>query len=257
MTKTAVSIFIATFGALWVGLALAIEPPQALGLVAAAEPVPMTCENGRCDTVVSAFCLQQHHRSPFPTDLYREAKKGDVRVVARTHTGVEILLPSEMLEFRPDPEYTAVRVSFTTSGAVDIDPASVHLTIAPNTSLVPIGIASDTALETAISTHRRVATQFFENGDDRGKAVRLVNRLINELPRTARAETDIRNAALRRANQTERDPAIRRWVRQLYHNCGKSAETSRRFTVRRCLVDWHHRSMSTTNKSFWAALAGV
>ncbi len=189
--------------------------------------------------------------------MYCEAKSGDVRVVASTLDGMEVTLPSDALAFQPDPEYTVVTVSFLTSSAPDIDPTSVRLTISPGTSLVPLGVTSNTALKTAIGAHREVAQKFFENGDDRGKAVRLVNRLINELPRTARADASVRNSALQRANQTERAPAFREWVRQVYRNCGKSAETSKRFTVRRCLVDWHHRSMSKTNQKFWSALAGV
>ncbi len=62
MTKTALSIFLVALGILWAGSTTAAKPSQALGLVAVVEPIPVNCENGVCDTVVSAFCLQQHRR---------------------------------------------------------------------------------------------------------------------------------------------------------------------------------------------------
>lgn len=41
------------------------ESPQALGLVATAEPAPkMWCQNGLCTAYISAFCLEEHRKSP-------------------------------------------------------------------------------------------------------------------------------------------------------------------------------------------------
>ena len=77
-----------------------------------------------------------------------------------------------------------MKVSFLTSSAPDIDPSPVHLTISPSNSLVPLGITADTALKAAVGVNREVAQTFLENGEDRGKAVSQVNRLIAELPRT-------------------------------------------------------------------------
>ena len=90
MTKAALSIFLVALGTLWTGSAAAAKSPQAHGLVAVVEPVPMKCKNGVSDTVVPAFCLEQHRRSPFSIDIYREAKRGDVRVVARTFAGLGV-----------------------------------------------------------------------------------------------------------------------------------------------------------------------
>ena len=40
------------------------ELPQALGLVATAEPAPMQCRDGLCTAYISAFCLEEHRKSP-------------------------------------------------------------------------------------------------------------------------------------------------------------------------------------------------
>ena len=136
MTKTAFYFFLVALCTLWASSASAAQPPQALGLVAIVEPVLIKCKNGVCDAVVSAFCLQQHLLSPFSTDMYREVKRGNVRVAARTFAGLEVTSPSDALAFQSDPEYTAMKVSFLTFRGLDIALSSVRLAISPGTLTV-------------------------------------------------------------------------------------------------------------------------
>jgi len=48
--------------------AIALSPaqaaPQILGLIASADPVPMTCVDGTCTAELSSVCLQQHRPTP-------------------------------------------------------------------------------------------------------------------------------------------------------------------------------------------------
>ena len=96
---------------------------------------PYQVQNGVCDAVVSAFCLQQHLLSPFSTDMYREAKRGSVRVAAHAFAGLEVTSPSDALAFQSDPEYTAMKVSFLTIRGLYIALASVGLAISLGTLL--------------------------------------------------------------------------------------------------------------------------
>ena len=75
-----------------------------------AEPVPIHCESAECSVNLSAFCLQQKRRSPALTDLYRQAATGSIQVSARTLDGAQVILDEKDLTFRPDPEYTSVRI---------------------------------------------------------------------------------------------------------------------------------------------------
>ncbi len=56
LTKALLSggVFLAT-----ASTAAAGDPPQALGLVATAEPVPFHCDGAECSVNLSALCLQQ------------------------------------------------------------------------------------------------------------------------------------------------------------------------------------------------------
>ena len=197
MARLTHTILAAAFtGALSVSAAAAGQP-QALGLVATADPVPMQCAAGTCRAVLSSFCLQQDHRSPSAADAYRMARPDTVRLVGHDSAGRRIDLPTTSLQFRPAPEYTTIEVLFPEAafGVVTLKKLTVHLS--ENASLVPIGAVKDSALSKAANADRVMARGFFEGVDTRRKAVDLANCLINRLPRKVRLEPADRRAAWR------------------------------------------------------------
>lgn len=237
----------------------AMEPPQALGLVATTDPVPLTCSAYECEIVVSAFCLQQDRRSPSPDDLYRPVRDDMIRFSLGEKGGTSTALDVPPMSIRPDPEYTSVRFVIRRPAGLEARSVSVWLTVAPNASLVPIGVEESDAMAVATGAHRRIAAEFFDNGDKRAKAVRLAARLMNALPRGGRLDPGQRQTVWRDAAGTsaQSNGSAREWIGEVYRNCAKAADASPRHTLRRCLADWHHQSLSKTNRSFWSALAGV
>lgn len=233
------------------------DPPQALGLVATAKPIPIYCDAAECSAYLSAFCLQQKRRSPVPSDLYRQAADGTVQVSARTLDGAQVILDGKELTFRPDPEYTSVRVSISRSVVTALDIKTLQLTVRKNASLLPIEAAASADLDAAIGAHRDIAARFFENSDSRTRAVHMVNRLMNELPRTSSSNQKERQSAWKKAGNAQSDASVKQWIGELYRNCEKAADASPYLNLRQCLADWHHRSLSNTNKLFWSALTGV
>ncbi|MEC9183399.1 MAG: hypothetical protein VX930_03915, partial [Pseudomonadota bacterium] len=108
--------------------AAAVGQPQALGLIAAADPVPIRCEAGTCRAVLSPFCLQQDYRSPSAADAYRMARPDTVRLVGHDAAGRRNDLPTTSLQFRPAPEYTTIEVLFPEAafGVVTFSKLAVH-----------------------------------------------------------------------------------------------------------------------------------
>lgn len=259
MTKLLTSLLFLGFAAAIASPAAAAKWPQALGLVATAMPVPMQCQDGRCDAVLSAFCLQQKRRSPSPADLYAPTRADHVRLAIHTADGRMIPLDGARAEFRPDPEYTSVRISISANVLSGLAGAEIRVSVASHASLVPVGADETDALRAATGPHRQIAAGFFENGDTRTNAVDLANRLLNALPRNGRLASAQRQSVWRRTVRAagDVDPQARQWIGELYRNCGKAADMSERHTLRRCLGAWHHRSLSGTNKTFWSALPGV
>jgi hypothetical protein len=237
----------------------ATEPPQALGLVATTDPVPLTCSAYECEIVVSAFCLQQARRSPSPDDLYRPVRDDMIRFSLGVKGGSLTALDALPMSIRPDPEYTSVRLIVRRPASLEAESVSVWLTVAPNASLVPIGGEESNSMAVATGAHRRIAAGFFDNGDKRAKAVRLAARLMNALPRNGRLDPAQRQSVWQDAAGASAlgDGSVHKWIGEVYRNCAKAADASQRHTLRRCLADWHHQSLSKTNRSFWSALAGV
>lgn len=246
------------------GPAFSADRPQALGLVATLNPIPMTCAEKACEVVLSSFCLQQKRRSPSPADAYEATQSGMIKFTARTADGRMIMLSGIAAEIRPDPEYTSVRVIIEKPDLAAFGHAAIHVTVTPKATLVPVGgvptdNAQDQALEAATGPHREIAAEFFETNGERAHAVDLANRLLNHLPRTGRLDPARRQSVWHATNGAEAktNGSARQWVGEVYRNCAKAADASPRETLRRCLAAWHHRSLAKTNRAFWAALPGV
>ncbi|MEC8700278.1 MAG: hypothetical protein VXY20_13150 [Pseudomonadota bacterium] len=194
--------------------------PQALGLLAAADPVPMRCEVGTCRAVLSSFCLQQDHRSPSAADAYRMVRPDTVWLVGHDAASRRIDLPKTSLQFRPAPEYTTIEVLFPEAafGVVTFTKLTVHLS--ENASLVLIGAVEDTALSKAADADRVMARGFFEGVDTRRKAVDLANCLINRLPRKVRLEPADRRTVWDQvlAVGAKKRRAATTWMSEVYRN---------------------------------------
>ena len=98
-----------------------------------------------------------------------------------------MILDEKDLTFRPDPEYTSVRVSIPRAAVATLDIGTLRLTAGKRASMLPVEAPANVGLDTAIGPHRDIAAHFFENSESQTKAVHIVNRLMNELSRTSPA----------------------------------------------------------------------
>ena len=74
--------FLAAFPLIAIAPLPAQAAPQILGLMASAEPVPMTCVDGTCTAELSSVCLQQQRPTPLTGTVYRPAKATQDRAKA-------------------------------------------------------------------------------------------------------------------------------------------------------------------------------
>jgi len=80
---------------------------------------------------------------------------------------------------------------------------------------------------------------------------------MNELSRKFPANQTERQSAWKNAGNAQPDAAVKQGIGELNRNCRTAADASPYLSVRQCLADWDHRSLSNTNKSFGDALTGV
>src|SRR5258708_27185705 len=93
------------------GVAFAVQAaPQALGLVASSEPLPLICEGSECQVHLSAFCLQEAREIPPPGASYQLVAPSSVKLVLITAEGRKVEAPAAgTVTFTIYRAFTAIR----------------------------------------------------------------------------------------------------------------------------------------------------
>lgn len=249
-------------------------PPQVLGLVAHHTPVPLTCEGGTCQALVSSFCLQEHRPPPGEGQAYVPAGSGDVTLLVRKTDGSTREFSSAgLLTFVSDGHFTRTRIAMDSARLASLDATEVSVRIAPMVSLVPVTdapIPADLAAhdkETAYGEARFTAADFFHPGKTRPDAAVTLTRMINTLPVAMtggvdpRAIDPFKRAALWSSVAESGSLAglssdgIARAKSEL-DRCGQYAEMGFKLTLRGCLESAHDRTMREVNDELWKAEVG-
>ena len=108
MWKRSASVLLGTiFAALFVlPLATASAAPQALGLAATPEPMPLHCEDGLCTAFLTAFCLQENRPQPEDGIAYLPTETSVINLLVSTKDGRTLTLPGrDYVEFLRTQSY--------------------------------------------------------------------------------------------------------------------------------------------------------
>lgn len=249
-------------------------PPQVLGLVANAAPIPLTCDGGTCAVLVSSFCLQEDRPAPADGQAYDTAGAGDVTLVVRKEDGSEHEFSAAgLLRYASDGHFTRTRITMDASRLASLGATTVAVRIAPMVSLIPVtetavpATVADRDQETAFGAPRFAAEGFFAPGNPRSDAAVTMTRMINRLPATISGGVDqnaidpFKRAALwdhvttTGATQGLSLQGIERAKAEL-DRCGQFAEMGYKLTLRGCLESSHDRTMREINDEFWEADVG-
>ena len=237
----------------------ALAAPQILGLIASAEPVPLECWGRECAAEFTAFCLEQHRRSPtrgrayYPADpasLTVEGVRGDGSVVALDLGG--------RLAVTTVRSHTAVRISVPSSVLREAGLAEVRVAVGPLATLVPVPVAGDpkphseTDIALAAGPLRRAAAASVDRAGVTLAAVRLTSRLINALPPRGRASDRQRAAVWEGAVGTTAGPG-RALASEGFERCYRTTRASL-MSLRQCLGSWHDSLIGELNTSYWKAI---
>ena len=252
-------------------LAMAFAPashaaPQLLGLVASAEPIPMTCESGKCSAEISSFCLEQSRSGPLDGTAYEAVDWRGLTLVATAADGSVRRLPaSPYLRVTSARGYSAVTASIDEEVRESLGAEKLALAVAPRVTLVPVATAGDPAplagkeIADAVANLRPIASDVFESGERSDMVTaRVLNRLINALPRMAGgAALDLASpdglwerVVGKRPRIENKDAGIAQ-AALVYESCRRGAHFVQGLTVRRCLEASHDALMSSLNEEYW------
>lgn len=249
-------------------------PPQVLGLVAHMTPIPLLCDGGTCQALVSSFCLQEDRPPPAAGQAYDTAGGGDVTLIVRKTDGsTREFSGAGLLAYTSDGHFTRTRISMDSARLASLDASAVSVRIAPMVSLVPLtdkplpdAIAERDA-ETAFGSPRFTASDFFHPGKQRPDAAVTLTRLIDRLPTAVSGGVDpnavdpFKRAALWSTVvdsgelKSLSDAGIAR-ARSELDRCGQFAEMGFKLTLRGCLESAHDRTMRELNDELWETEVG-
>ncbi len=259
-TAVAVAALIAALSA-----TQAVAAPQALGVVATDEALPMQCVDGECTTILSAFCLQKDRKPPAHGTAYLPVDNDALTVVVRSRAGETIRLPSEgLVRFATYRGYNAIKASLDETRLAALDPVAVSVEVGPRATMTAVPRADDTdpmsEEEVALITGplRAAGEAIFERAGEKPDAARLIGAAVNivsaddDTVAAAGPET-WRKVAARGAGLS--DAGVVK-ARSLFQGCRRQVAHSTGFTMRTCLEMRHRWLMRDINTTYWKAVEG-
>lgn len=249
-------------------------PPQVLGLIASATPIPLTCDGAVCTALVSSFCLQEDRLPPSAGQAYDPAGAGLVTLVLHTTEGGATEVASTgLLSYESEGDFTRTRITLDQSRLASLDAAAVSVKIDPMVSLLPrmdTPVAETVAerdLDTAHGAPRFMAENFFAPGTPRSDAAVTMTRMINLLPASGAVSRDPvamdstkRNLIWKRVKTggvlTGLSPSGVDRAKAALDRCGQFAEMGFKLSLRGCLESSHDRLMREVNEEFWESQPG-
>ena len=247
-----------------VPLTTASAAPQALGLAATPEPVPVHCEGGTCSVFLTAFCLQQERPQPEDGVAYLPTESSEISLVMNTQDGTELTLPGrEYVEFFAR-NHTAVIAKIEQKKLAKFDVKSVAIRVGSLTSLVPeeqpgdLDPQSVEELAFATGPYRIAAETYFDKGSHAERTA-ITAMLINNLPKrgdieVARGETAWTDVLGKRGIKGL-SAAGKGLARATFENCKEiTGGSMKSLSFRSCLEIRHGRLQSETNRDYWKSL---
>jgi hypothetical protein len=233
--------------------------PQILGLLATTAPTPLTCTDGVCSAQLSAFCLQEHRKSPTAGTAYRPAKGTALTLSVTGRDGVERTLPvGHRATIEAHREFHAVRIAIPESELRALGGQKAAIAVGELASLIPVAQPGDKipldAREIAYITgpHRKAVEKILDT--ETAVSAQTVSRLISALPRgwtTAERRKRLWRDVMGDKPAQSLHTGIRSAQRD-YLYCKRWADTGRGYGLRDCLEEMHDYTTSGITKKAWS-----
>ncbi len=233
--------------------------PQILGLLATTAPTPLTCSDGMCSAQFSAFCLQEHRKSPTAGTAYRPAKGTSLTLTYTGRDGVERNIQvGHRATIEAHREFHAVRIAIPESDVRALGGQKAAIGVGALASLIPVAQPGDKtpldSREIAYITgpHRKAVENVLDT--ETTVAAQTVSRLISALP-LGWTTSDRRKRLWRDVMGDAPTQSMRAGVRRAerdYLYCKRWADTGRGYGLRECLEEMHDFTSSGITKKAWA-----
>jgi hypothetical protein len=259
--KTVICLAAFPLTAIALSLAPARAAPQILGLIASTEPVPMTCAGGTCTAELSSVCLQQHRPTPPTGTVYRPASSTQITLtVAGPNGGKRRLRVDGVLNYESLRQFSAVKVSLPESTVRRLGNGAAMISVSPMASLVPVPVEDDpkplSASEIARYTGplRALAEKAFEGDRDRVNATRILNQMVNRLPKDSNAGIEEAGPLWKLTVSKDTSAETRKFLTRAIESCRETVRTGVQANLPSCLRYQHDYLSGENTNNAWQAM---
>ncbi len=241
----------------------ATAAPQMLGVVAAGQNATLQCDGPVCTAELSTICLQENRETPTRHYPYTAVNLDDLSLIASTESGDMVQLPLRGASFRSERGYTAVTVTIGTQDLLRQGLAPKSLVATEFAAFVPVSEAgdpnplSDAEVDFVMRELKPASAKVFAENSTAHSAIGIVNRLVNETPRSGRM-TSVNRATLweRTMGETPRESTSAGAARaaDIYGYCQYRTKQGRFFSVRRCLEQRLDSFLMDLNATYWQSV---
>jgi hypothetical protein len=245
---------------LTVGTMNANAAPQMLGVVASAEPMPLRCEGGVCSIELSSFCLEKERSMPQDGSAYEVLDPSKLSLVVTAQDGtLRQLSAAGHVQITSLRGHVAVAVTMPESFVRDLGATQIAVIVAPDLALMPVAVANDPKPilpEEIVAARGAVAaaSSLFERDDPRMRMVRVLNRLINAMPRNDNDQPGAERAwsvAVGAPFSLEQSDPVLSDAALVFASCRTGLAEIWPPGMRRCLQAQHDAEMGGINADVW------
>ena len=242
------------------GLALAAPAaaaPQAIALVASAEPIELRCHLGECGAEFTSFCLERNRPSPSTGTPYWLYDTASLKLEGRTRDGETVALDAGELQITSARGHTAVWMALPASSLRERNLASVSVTVTPGATLLPEEAPDDPKghsayeIERIAGPLRATGTKIVDKAGAPIAAAQVTARLINLLPRLGRTTSAERDGLWAKASLAPETPGYAK-IKAGFDNCHQITRSGS-MSLRQCLGSVHDAFVSRLNIRYWKA----
>lgn len=246
----------------------AAATPQMLALVATDGAVPFICQGAVCTAELTSFCLEESRDAPRAGRVYRLAPTRGLTLVITDSNGAKRRVapgpgnsPWGLRFVVTRRGVAAVRATIDRALLAKLGATQLAVRVGARVSLVPETRTGDGPAHDATDVARvggplrATGSAIVDRAGPDIEAARLINRVINRLPESARSTPAAQSRAWHAATTvTTASPAGRTQARVIYRQCRQwTAAAGTPLNLRECLEGRHIGLLSNLNKRYWDA----
>jgi hypothetical protein len=249
--------------ALLLSTGVAHPAQQSLGLIATAQPIPLTCNDNGCVAELSSFCLQEEREAPSHYTPYHVVGGDGLWLHLTDVDGGRRTVPAKgVARLVSTRGFTAIEVNVSTAEMASLSAVKVSVEVGNLVTLFPASLPDDPNPITAAEAEhvkgsaRKLAASIFEAPDRLGDNINILDRAINSKTSLSHLSDQGRREFWKQLAGVPLDLAVDRSTRraaEVFTGCLDGFWRKREFGFRVCLESGRYEMLTNATFQLWSA----